>query len=88
MKVVDMFGCRLPVLAKRFEAIGELILESQTGITFDSPIELKHALIELAMGFPNYAQVNLLLKIKDKKVFFKFVFYITFFIFDYSMNGF
>lgn len=57
MKVVDMFGCHLPVLAKRFEAIGELIFEGQTGITFDTPNELKQKLIEFVAGFPIYSQV-------------------------------
>lgn len=57
MKVVDMFGCRLPVLAKRFEAIGELVFEGQTGVTFDTSNELKQTLVEFSLGFPNHSQV-------------------------------
>jgi beta-1,4-mannosyltransferase len=56
MKVADMFGCHLPVLAKRFEAIVELITEGQAGLLFDTSHELKHSLIELVKGFPEHNQ--------------------------------
>ncbi|KAI1729610.1 glycosyl transferases group 1 domain-containing protein [Ditylenchus destructor] len=52
MKVVDMFGCHLPVLAKKFEAINELVVDGTTGKLFDNSQELKQDLIELAAGFP------------------------------------
>lgn len=57
MKVVDMFGCRIPVLAKRFPAIGELVIESINGRLFDRENDLKQSLIELATGFPNFSEV-------------------------------
>ncbi|KAE9553900.1 hypothetical protein FO519_002889 [Halicephalobus sp. NKZ332] len=51
MKVVDMLGCRVPVLAKSFPAIGELV-KTRNGLTFDNSAELYHHLVELASGFP------------------------------------
>lgn len=57
MKVVDMFGCHLPVLAKQFEAIGELVVSRSNGILFDSHQDLKRALIELTAGFPRHHEV-------------------------------
>eukprot|EP00792_Barthelona_sp_PAP020_P004293 TRINITY_DN2027_c0_g1_i1.p1 TRINITY_DN2027_c0_g1~~TRINITY_DN2027_c0_g1_i1.p1 ORF type:complete len:420 (+),score=98.44 TRINITY_DN2027_c0_g1_i1:206-1465(+) len=40
MKVVDMFGARLPVLAVRFKAIEELVTPRETGEIFDNHVEL------------------------------------------------
>lgn len=62
MKVVDMFGCRIPVLAKKFPAIGELVIEGVNGKLFDREHDLKQALIDLATGFPNFSEVNKLYK--------------------------
>jgi beta-1,4-mannosyltransferase len=53
MKIVDMFGCGLPVLAKRFSTIGEQVLDGQNGRLFDTSNQLRQILVELAMGFPN-----------------------------------
>jgi beta-1,4-mannosyltransferase len=70
MKIVDMFGCGLPVLAKRFQAIDEQVTEGQNGRLFDTPTNLRQILIELATGFPNnqvYLTVILLLMILAAK---------------------
>jgi len=56
MKIVDMFECHLPVLAKRFKAIGEQVIDGSNGVLFDSSVDLKAALIRLATGFPLYCQ--------------------------------
>ncbi|KAI6176750.1 Chitobiosyldiphosphodolichol beta-mannosyltransferase [Aphelenchoides bicaudatus] len=58
MKVVDMFGCGLPVLAKRFQAIDELVNDPVNGRLFDTSTQLCEALIEIAAGFPNNQTLN------------------------------
>ncbi|KAI1724784.1 UDP-glycosyltransferase TURAN [Ditylenchus destructor] len=65
MKVADMIGCHLPVLAKKNDAIGELVVDSFNGMFFDTSHELKQQLIELATGFPKFSQA--LNKIKDNR---------------------
>lgn len=52
-----MFGCKIPVLAKRFPSIGELVVEGVNGRLFDRENELKQILIDLSTGFPNYSEV-------------------------------
>ncbi|KAH7660453.1 glycosyl transferase, partial [Aphelenchoides avenae] len=62
MKVVDMFGCGLPVVAKRFPAIDELVkdaggsageLDKGSGRLFDTPAQLCGTLLDLSKGFPH-----------------------------------
>lgn len=53
-----MFGCHLPVLAKKFNAITELVEDGVNGILFDTDEELSDALIKLTCGFPKN-EVNL-----------------------------
>jgi beta-1,4-mannosyltransferase len=45
MKVVDMFGCGLPVLAKGFGCIDELVKHGENGLVFDSGEELGEQII-------------------------------------------
>ncbi|KAF8359393.1 algn-1, partial [Pristionchus pacificus] len=52
MKVVDMFGCGVPVLAKRFPAIGELVKEKENGYLFDTHDDLVDLLVKMARGHP------------------------------------
>ncbi|OCF75995.1 hypothetical protein I204_03292 [Kwoniella mangroviensis CBS 8886] len=52
MKVVDMFGCRLPVLARNFECIGELVKDGRNGRVFGTGEELGDQLIDVLGGFP------------------------------------
>uniref|UniRef100_A0A0N4ZY62 JmjC domain-containing protein n=1 Tax=Parastrongyloides trichosuri TaxID=131310 RepID=A0A0N4ZY62_PARTI len=53
MKVVDMFGCKTPVLAKKFFAIEELIEDGFNGYLFNDSNDLKQRLISLSTGFPS-----------------------------------
>ncbi|KAK2958604.1 putative Chitobiosyldiphosphodolichol beta-mannosyltransferase [Blattamonas nauphoetae] len=53
MKVVDMFGCCIPVCARNFSCIGELVQHEVNGLLFDTPEELADHLIRLLNNFPN-----------------------------------
>ncbi|KAK3091860.1 hypothetical protein FSP39_023202 [Pinctada imbricata] len=53
MKVVDMFGCGLPVCAIKFNCISELVHDRENGMIFTDSQELSKQLQELLQGFPN-----------------------------------
>ncbi|XP_075224920.1 ALG1, chitobiosyldiphosphodolichol beta-mannosyltransferase [Lycorma delicatula] len=53
MKVVDMFGCGLPVAAYKFQALSELVEDGKNGIVFTTSQELAEHLIEWFKDFPN-----------------------------------
>ncbi|KAL4002847.1 Glycosyl transferases group 1 family protein [Acanthocheilonema viteae] len=62
MKVVDMLGCGLPVIAKRFGCIGELVSDGHNGRLFDTTHELSHIIKSLTCGFPLHcSQLNALI---------------------------
>ncbi|CAG8704815.1 19651_t:CDS:2 [Gigaspora rosea] len=52
MKVVDMFGCGLPVCAIKFDCIGELVQHNKNGLIFNNEEELAKQLIELFTDYP------------------------------------
>ncbi|KAH8920324.1 glycosyltransferase family 33 protein [Atractiella rhizophila] len=54
MKVVDMFGCGLPVCALRFSSIDELVLEGKNGHLFSTPPELASLLSKLLSDYPSF----------------------------------
>ncbi|EIE25385.1 glycosyl transferase family 1 protein [Coccomyxa subellipsoidea C-169] len=53
MKVVDMFGCGLPVCAADYRCINELVVDGTNGLLFDSASKLAAQLVELFEGFPH-----------------------------------
>lgn len=53
MKVVDMFGCGLPVCAVSYSCIQELVKADQNGLLFSSSSELADELLMLFKGFPD-----------------------------------
>ncbi|CAA0815920.1 UDP-Glycosyltransferase superfamily protein, partial [Striga hermonthica] len=52
MKVVDMFGCGLPVCAVSYSCIKELVNVEKNGLLFSSSAELAEELMMLFEGFP------------------------------------
>ncbi|WVO17411.1 hypothetical protein L204_105103 [Cryptococcus depauperatus] len=53
MKVVDMFGCGVPVLARNFACIDELVKEGRNGMVFNTGEELGTQMIDLLSSFPS-----------------------------------
>jgi len=52
MKVVDMFGCRLPVAAVKFPALSELVEDGVTGRVFTDSSQLTDIIIKWFSNFP------------------------------------
>ncbi|CAI5948724.1 unnamed protein product [Closterium sp. NIES-64] len=52
MKVVDMFGCGLPVCAISYSCIHELVKDGTNGLLFSDSSELASQLIDIFCGFP------------------------------------
>lgn len=62
MKVVDMFGCGLPVCAVSYSCIKELVKVEKNGLLFSSSSELADELMMLFKGFPDECDALKLLK--------------------------
>ncbi|CEL57549.1 Chitobiosyldiphosphodolichol beta-mannosyltransferase OS=Mus musculus GN=Alg1 PE=2 SV=3 [Rhizoctonia solani AG-1 IB] len=60
MKVVDMFGCSLPVCALDFECLGELVNDGVNGLTFKTADELANQVEKLFSNFPDTNQLDVL----------------------------
>uniref|UniRef100_A0A3B3Q659 Chitobiosyldiphosphodolichol beta-mannosyltransferase n=1 Tax=Paramormyrops kingsleyae TaxID=1676925 RepID=A0A3B3Q659_9TELE len=53
MKVVDMFGCCLPVCAVRFQCLHELVKHDENGLMFEDSEELAQQIKSLLSDLPN-----------------------------------
>lgn len=53
MKIVDMFGCGVPVCALKFECLGELVKDGINGRSFQTSEELVLHFEAILEGFPN-----------------------------------
>lgn len=58
MKVVDMFGCCLPVLAFDFKSLPELVKDGKNGFVFFNDVQLFRLLTECFNSFPNNENIN------------------------------
>ncbi|KAG0071178.1 hypothetical protein BGZ93_011011 [Podila epicladia] len=52
MKVVDMFGCGLPVCAFSYPALSELVVAKSNGLVFENAGELRSQFVHMFKGYP------------------------------------
>jgi len=58
MKVLDMFGCQVPVCAIGFDCLHELVKDGVNGKVFDDADELAHQLYGLLVDYPSDNAMN------------------------------
>ncbi|KAI0307514.1 hypothetical protein B0F90DRAFT_1674352 [Multifurca ochricompacta] len=58
MKIVDMFGCGVPVCALDFACLSELVIDGKNGVIFQNAAGLADQLENLLKGFPNAARLE------------------------------
>lgn len=58
MKVLDMFGCQVPVCAIGFDCLGELVKDGVNGKIFHNGEELANQLFDLLLGYPGEGACN------------------------------
>lgn len=60
MKVVDMFGCGLPVCALNFKCLDELVKDGKNGVVFSDAMGLTEKLEDLFVDFPKSTKLSAL----------------------------
>ncbi|KAH6571147.1 hypothetical protein BASA60_003528 [Batrachochytrium salamandrivorans] len=58
MKIVDMFGCGVPVCTYYYPTVEELVQDKRNGVYFRDSAELSQRLIEIIGNFPNPNQTR------------------------------
>jgi len=58
MKVVDMFGCGLPVCAIDFACLNELVKDGRNGLIFKNASQLAEQFEELLTAFPSSSKLS------------------------------
>ncbi|XP_064105122.1 chitobiosyldiphosphodolichol beta-mannosyltransferase-like [Macrobrachium nipponense] len=58
MKVVDMFGCGIPVVAIEYQALPELVHHNENGLIFKTKEELANLLQDWFRGFPKETEIK------------------------------
>ncbi|KAL7416196.1 hypothetical protein BDY24DRAFT_381314 [Mrakia frigida] len=66
MKIVDMFGCGLPVCSLDFACLNELVEDGVNGLIFSTSSQLAFQIISLLRGFPSSSDSAQLQKIRSK----------------------
>lgn len=67
MKVVDMFGCSLPVCALDFECLDELVKDGVNGLKFKDASELTEQVVRLFSQFPDTNRLDVLRQGSSKR---------------------
>jgi len=58
MKIVDMFGCGLPVCAIGFACLDELVKDGKNGLIFQNASQLAEQFEELLTAFPSSPKLS------------------------------
>lgn len=69
MKIVDMFGCGLPVCAIEYPCLNELVRDGENGMVFQTADDLADQLLSWFIGFPHHNESRRQIFKKELQVF-------------------